>query len=82
MKDPVISGSLKSNTESAATLEIAYDKAFGEEIVEIEATLDGPAAEGLSISSPYQSVIEREGAVRFRCLSPVSPWRWARWFAM
>ena len=34
VKDPVISGSLKSNTESAATLEIAYDKAFGEEIVE------------------------------------------------
>lgn len=31
VKDPVISGSLKSNTESAATLEIAYDKAFGEE---------------------------------------------------
>lgn len=46
VKDPVISGSLKSNTESAATLEIAYDKAFGEEIVEIEATLDGPAARG------------------------------------
>lgn len=62
VNDPVISGTLKSNTESAAMLEIAYDKAFGEEIVEIEATLDGPAAEGLSISSPYQSVIEREGS--------------------
>ena len=31
VKDPVISGSLKSNTESAATLEIAYDKAFADE---------------------------------------------------
>ena len=52
MNDPVISGTLKSNTESAAMLEIAYDKAFGEEMVEIEATLDGLAAEGLGISSP------------------------------
>lgn len=62
VNDPVISGTLKSNTESAAMLEIAYDKAFGEEMVEIEATLDGLAAEGLGISSPYQSVIEHEGS--------------------
>lgn len=31
-------------------------------MVEIEATLDGLAAEGLGISSPYQSVIEHEGS--------------------
>ena len=29
VNDPVISGSLKSNTESAAMLDIVYDKAFG-----------------------------------------------------
>ena len=62
VSDPVISGSLKSNTESAAMLDIVYDKAFGKEVVEIEATLDGVAAEGLSISSPYRSAIEDEGS--------------------
>ncbi len=43
-------------------LDIVYDKAFGKEVVEIEATLDGVAAEGLSISSPYRSAIEDEGS--------------------
>lgn len=62
VEDPVVSGSLKSNTESAAVLEIAYDKAFGEETVEIEASLEGLAAEGLEIYSPYQTVIEHEGS--------------------
>lgn len=52
VNDPVISGTLKSNTESAAMLEIAYDKAFGEEMVEIEATLDGLAAEGSASAAP------------------------------
>ena len=44
VNDPVISGTLKSTTESAAMLEIAYDQAFGDEMVVIEATLDGLAA--------------------------------------
>lgn len=62
VQDPVVSGSLKSNAESAAVLEISYDKAFGEEMVEIEASLEGLAAEGLEIYSPYQTVIEHEGS--------------------
>ncbi|WP_419510320.1 fibronectin type III domain-containing protein [Alistipes sp.] len=62
VKDPVVSGSLKSNTESTAALSIEYDKAFGEEIVEITASLSGDAAQGLSIKDKYETVIEREGS--------------------
>lgn len=62
VKDPVISGGLKSNTESTAALSIEYDKAFGEEIVEITASLSGDAAQGLQIKDKYETVIEREGS--------------------
>lgn len=62
VKDPVISGSLKSNTESAAALSIEYEKAFGEEIVEITASLEGNAAQGLQIREKYETIIEREGS--------------------
>lgn len=62
VKDPVISGRLKSNTESAAALSIEYEKAFGEEVVEITASLDGNAAQGLQIREKYETIIEREGS--------------------
>lgn len=61
VKEPVIAGALKSNTESAAALTIEYEKAFGGETVEIMASLSGNAAQGLFIRDTYQAVIEREG---------------------
>lgn len=60
--DPVISGTLRSGTESAASLDIAYDKAFGGERVVIESSLEGAAAAGLHIEESYTSEIEREGS--------------------
>lgn len=60
--DPVISGTLRSGTESAASLDIVYDKAFGGEQVEIEASLEGAAASGLQIESVTRMEIDREGS--------------------
>lgn len=62
VEDPVISGTLRSGAESSASLNIAYDKAFGGEQVLIETTLEGAVAEGLEIESSYASEIEREGS--------------------
>lgn len=62
VEDPVISGSMRSGSESAASLDIAYDKAFGGEQVEIVASLEGAAAAGLAIEPDYLTEIEREGS--------------------
>lgn len=62
VEEPVIAGALKANAESSASLEIAYDKAFGGEVVQIAASLEGVSAAGLSIRPVYETVIEREGS--------------------
>lgn len=62
VEDPVITGALKANAESSAALEIAYDKAFGGEKVQIAASLEGDAATGLMIRPLFETVIEREGS--------------------
>ena len=58
--DPIVSGSLKAGVESAASLEVKWDKAFGGENISIAAQLSG-ASEGLSIQTLTETKIEKEG---------------------
>lgn len=58
--DPIVSGSLKAGVESAASLEVKWDKAFGGENISIAAKLSG-ASEGLSIQTLTETKIEKEG---------------------
>ncbi len=60
VKNPALSGSLKSNVESNALLVVEYDKAKGGESVEIGFTFDGDNR-GLAIRD-YSGTIESEGS--------------------
>lgn len=62
VEDPVISGSLRTGSESAASLDIVYDKAFGGERVLVEASLAGAGSDGLRIEETFETEIEREGS--------------------
>ncbi len=57
---PALKGDIKQNVESTAYISIPYLKAVGGEQAVIEASLSG-VTEGLSIESPYTTVIEKEG---------------------
>lgn len=57
---PSLKGDVKQNVASSAYISIPYLKAVGGENVVIEATLSG-VTEGLSVESPYTTVIEKEG---------------------
>ncbi len=62
--NPTISGTLKSKSESNAMIEIAYDKAFGTETLEVAVELGGASA-GLSVKPLSTFVIDSEGSGRF-----------------
>lgn len=60
VSSPSVKGDVKQNVASSAYVSVPYLKAVGGENVVIEATLSG-VTDGLSIESPYTTVIEKEG---------------------
>lgn len=60
VQTPQLKGDVKQNVASSAYISIPYLKAVGGENVVIEATLSG-VTQGLSIESPYTTVIGKEG---------------------
>ena len=81
VEDPVISGSLRTGSESAASLDIVYDKAFGGERVLVEASLAGAGSDGLRIEETFETEIEREGSGTISVPITGTPPRSATWFA-
>lgn len=57
---PSIKGDVKQNVASSAYISVPYLKAVGGETAVIESTMSG-VTDGLSIQSPYTTVIEKEG---------------------
>ena len=60
VSNPSIKGDVKQNVASSAYISVPYLKAVGGENVVIEAELSG-VTDGLSIQSPYTTVIQKEG---------------------
>lgn len=58
--EPVISGALRINSATRATLDIPYTKASGGEQIRITARLSGEAAPGIELPA-YETTIEQEG---------------------
>lgn len=81
VEDPVISGSLRTGSESAASLDIVYDKAFGGERVLVEASLAEPVRTDCGSRRLSRRRSSAKAAARFRCRSPERPPRSATWFA-
>ncbi|MDE6140829.1 MAG: fibronectin type III domain-containing protein [Alistipes sp.] len=60
VSNPSLKGDIKQNVESSAYISIPYVKAIGGEVAVIETSLSG-VADGLTIESPYTTVIQKEG---------------------
>lgn len=58
--EPVITGSVRINSATRATLDIPYSKASGTEQIRVTAQFSGEAAGGLSLPA-YETTIEEEG---------------------
>ncbi|MCF0173787.1 MAG: fibronectin type III domain-containing protein [Bacteroidales bacterium] len=60
IKAPYVSGAIKINAPSRASIDIPFNKAQGTEKIKVSATIDGEAAQGLTIET-YDGVIGLEG---------------------